>query len=161
MAFEFIPVGQFKALTALPEGQVSLGHDGVLRVHKTVLDRAGIRGDAVAVLADAELFRVAVRNFRDEERDGATCIRMVRTGRGVDSGWRRITVRRAIRSLGLETEAVRGRYEPTVKADLIVVALTGERIAAGEVERIDRERTRHSKPRPGADGQKVEAKAVH
>ena len=145
MAFEVVEPGVFGLREALPEGQCSVSKCGKLSLRLADLESVGI-GHYAIVLADRESLRLAVRGVRDGEQAQSVAVSLT-AGHKRDTGRRALNVARAIGRLGLELDAVAGRYDLLTKGEgrdaLLIVNFTAERLPAAELQRIERDAPRH------------------
>jgi len=111
MAFEIVEPGQLCGVDPLPEGMCSIAKSGKLTARQADLDRAGIGAYAI-VLADRDTWRIGLRAVRDGEQAKSVAVTTLMTGKKTphDTGRRSLNAARAVRSLDLEPEAIRGRY---------------------------------------------------
>jgi hypothetical protein len=143
LAFEIVEPGTFNFAEPLAVGQCSISKAGRLSCRAEDVRAVGI-GHYAIVMADGQTMRVALRVPRDGEQPKSAALTITTAGKGAkkhDAGRRNVLIMRALRRLGVTPEAVAGRYALSQHdGSLLIVCLTGERIAAGEVQRIARAR---------------------
>ena len=121
MGFEIIQPGAF-VQARMERGQISLGKTGQLWLCAEDCEQVSIR-DRCVILADSGTLRIGLRAADHGEVEFAARVGIVKGRKCRDSGRRCINVARALRQLGLEVEAVRGRYQLAQKDNLLILAL--------------------------------------
>ena len=129
MGFEVFKPGSI-AINPLGPEEVSLSR-GRLNVPAELLDRVGITNKAV-VMGDRETKRIAVR----EPRTGEPAAKVIYQTSKRTGAKRRgsIWITSALRGIGVDPNEAAGRFEATVKHDLIAVGPLGELPEDGEGE---------------------------
>jgi hypothetical protein len=120
MSFKVLECAALGAVTAIPEGMVSLDKRGQARMHASDLAKVKITTSAT-ILADSSTMRVGFRKPRPEEKPFKISGEDAKSKRPSDR--RRVNVSPALAELRIDSDKAKGRYVLHEHRDLLFFCL--------------------------------------